>query len=73
MGLGILTAYWFNMLAISEGLGINLADLVELQGGRAVHLDRILTGIAIGGGAKTIKAIAKNFQSTRKELQKQLS
>ena len=72
MALGITTAYMFHLTALVGGLGINLDDLLAVSGEAAVHFDRVLTGIAIGGGAKTIKAIAKNFASTRKELQKQL-
>lgn len=72
MGLGVLTAYLFHLTALTDGLGINLEDLLKVSGESAVHFDRILTGIAIGGGSKTIKNIAKNFASTRKDLQKTL-
>lgn len=72
MALGTTTAYLFHLTALSDGLGANLEDLIAVSGEAAVHFDRVLTGIAIGGGAKTIKAIAKNFAATRKDLQKQL-
>ena len=73
VALGVFMAYQFGMMAISEGLGIDVADLLQLQGPVAIHADYILTGVAIGGGSKTIKAIAKNFSSTRKELTETLS
>ena len=69
MALGIAIAYQFDLTMIIEGLEeLKLADLIAVSGEQAVHVDRILTGLTIGGGAKTIKALAKNFAETRKEL-----
>ena len=68
MALGVYLAYAFEMTAIIEGLGINLEDLLAVKSEASVHADLILTGVSIGGGTKTIKAIAKNFASGRKEV-----
>ena len=77
IAVGICVAWQFDLCAIIEGLNISLPEFAALSGTDSVDrinaIDRVLTGIVIGGGAKSIKALAKSFASTRKEAKETLS
>lgn len=68
LALGVFLAYQFTLTAMIDGLGIDLATLVAVSGETAVHVDKILTGISISGGCKTIKFIASSFADARKDI-----
>ncbi len=67
--VGIFLAFGFNMTALQSGLGSEFVTASGTIGADAQIVDKVLTGLIIGGGTKTIKKLAKQFASAQKSIQ----
>jgi len=64
--VGIFVACAAELELLSQGLGVDMAS--GWLGGAGPVFDWILTGILLGGGAKTVKKLAKGVAGARSEI-----
>jgi len=68
---GMFLAFAFGLTALQSGLGSEFIN-AETIGTEAEIVDKVLTGLIVGGGTKTIKKLANQFVSTQKSIQKEM-
>lgn len=69
--VGIFLAFGFELKALASGLGPEFINTTGTAAAEAEIVDKILTGLIIGGGTKTIKNLAKQFAAAQKGIEQQ--
>ena len=64
---GLFIAFGFGLTALQSGLGSEFITSGTINADAEI-IDKVLTGLIVGGGTKTIKKLANQFVATQKSI-----